>query len=422
MLVGMGEPYASDSAHDLAILIDVARQLGSTYELPALLKRIEIAARRALDCDRASVLLYDRPNHELYSLVATGVESLRFSAETGIAGEAARTGQPIVVPDAYADDRFNRAIDEQTGYTTRNLLTFPLVGHEGHVVGVLQVLNKQRGAFTPADVNLADALSKLVGVAVERQMLLEEYREKCRIEHDLSVAREIQQRLLPPTSPIVDGFDVAGWNRPADETGGDCFDYFTLDDARLVILVADATGHGIGPALIISQCRAMLRGVASFCDDVARIARHVNGLLHQDLPDDRFVTAFIGILDPRTQCLTYVSAGHGPLLHYHARTGETDELHATGMPMGILPQQDFDVEGPRRIEPGDVFALITDGFFEWAAPNAEQFGIERVAEVVRAMSNQPAADIIHALHERVRAFSQGTPQRDDLTAVILRRA
>jgi len=421
MLSIMQKDVPSDAARDLSVMIEVAQYLGSTFELTTLLHRVQDAALRTLGCDRATLFLYDPPSNELYSEVATGVKALRFSASAGIAGQAVQTRSAILVPDAYADSRFNRKIDEETGYRTRNMLTFPLIGHDGAVVGVLQVLNKKTGDFTAQDERLADALSKLAGVAIERQRLLEQYREKMRMERDLQLASQIQQRCLPAQNPSIEGYSIAGWNRPADETGGDCFDFIPMRDHRLAFLVADATGHGIGPALIIAQCRAMLRTVCCFCDDLKQIAVQVNRLLHDDLPDDRFVTVAFGILDPYKHTITYYSAGHGPLLLLHAATGRADIHNATGMPMAIMAQQEFDVAGPIYLESGDTFAVLTDGFFEWSDPSGELFGTERVLETIRKAKGADSAGTIQRIYEAARKFTKNTPQGDDLTAVIITR-
>ena len=405
----------------LAAMIDVTRDLGTTFDLTELLERVAAAAQRTLGCDRASVFLYDAAADELYSQVATGVEQLRFSAKSGIAGQAVQTRTAILVPDAYADPRFNRAIDAKTGYRTCNMLTFPLVGHDGSVVGVLQVLNKLDGDFTSTDEMLADALSKLAGVAIERQMLLEEYHAKCKLEHDLNIACEIQQSLLPAVAPQVPGYDIAGWNKPADETGGDCFDFWTMPDGGLAFLVADATGHGIGPALLVSACRAILRGVARLSDDLSVLTRHLNDLLCEDMPAGRFVTACFGILDPDTNMLACVGAGHGPQLHFHAATGAVEELPPTGPLFGVLPGADFEAPAPAVMASGDLFVVLTDGFHEWLGPGKTQYGMERVIETLSAHRDKPAAELIQHLYADVLRFAQGTPQQDDLTIVLIKR-
>ncbi|GMV98241.1 MAG: SpoIIE family protein phosphatase [Phycisphaerae bacterium] len=416
----MVDPH-SDAVHDLNVLIDVARQLGATFELLPLLRTIEQAGREALDCDRATVFLYDAGRDELYSKVATGTGEIRFSARLGIAGEAARTHSVILVPDAYQDPRFNPEIDRKTGYRTRNMLTVPLVAPDGEVMGVLQVLNKKSGEFHRNDEMVAAALGSLTGIAIKRQMLLDAAAEKMRLEKELDIARQIQQELLPKTAPSVPGFDIAGWNRPADSTGGDFYDYFPLGDGRWALTIADATGHGIGPAIIMAQCRALLRAVSESCDDLSRIAARVNNLLQQDLPADRFVTVFHGILDPGPCRLVYVSAGHGPLLHYRRTTGTVAKFNATTLPMGILPDADMPCAEPVVFEPGDIFVLLTDGLLEWARSDGEQYGEDRIAEIIARHHAEPAARLIEIVYQEVLRFGGGGPQMDDLTMVVVKR-
>lgn len=411
---------ADDTPHvrHLRRLLDITRQMAATTDLDALLQTIIDAAREVLACERASIFLYDAQEKALYSRVATGVGSIRFPADRGIAGAAATTRDVVNVADAYADDRFNPEIDRATGFRTRNLLTFPLENLDGELMGVLQALNKTGGPFTPEDEELARVLSAQAGVALHRHNLLEEFARKQRIERDLELARRIQQAQLPKTNPAVAGYEIAGWNRSADETGGDCYDFMTLPDGRLALLLADATGHGIGAALVIAQCRSLTRGMLSVTSDVATVAQRVNGILSHDLTDDRFVTAFIGVLDARRHVLEYVAAGQGPLLHIGA--DETQARGAGGMPFGIVPDASCPAER-FELAPGDVVALLTDGFYEAAAPGGEQFGQERVVTFIRERPDVPLSEAITALHAELVRFSAGAPQADDLTAVIIRR-
>ncbi|UCG17586.1 MAG: SpoIIE family protein phosphatase [Phycisphaerales bacterium] len=417
----MSESHLRQQVSHLTKLLDVSRAIGATIELQPLLKSIERAALEVLDCERATVFLYDRAGEELYSKVATGGQEIRFSAKRGIAGEAARTGRIVNVPDAYADARFNPDIDKTTGFRTRNVLAFAMTGYEGEVVGVLQVLNKQGGPFTADDETLASALSSLTGVALQRQMLLEQYAEKQRMQRDLFIACDIQQSLLPKQAPQVEGFDIAGWNRPADETGGDFYDFVELPDGRLGLLIADATGHGIGPALIVSECRAILRALASTTDDLETVIARANDLLFRDLDGGRFVTMFFGVLTPSASRIDYVSGGHGPLLLYRHQDGARLKLNATTMPLGIIPQIDAAPADPVVLESGDVFILVTDGFFEWANAEDEQFGVDRLFDLIHEHRSRSAADLISLLHEAVADFGRDTGQADDLTAIVVKR-
>jgi len=411
---------------DLEQILDVTRHLGAVTELDPLLAMVTSAATRVLNCERATVFLFDRISDELVSRSATGMQDaeireIRFPAGKGIAGEVCKSGKTINIPDAYADPRFNPEIDRRTGFRTRNMLTFPLSGHEGDIVGVLQVLNQRDGPFGPREEHLVPILGAQAGVAIQRQLLLEHFAEKQRIQRDLNIAREIQQGLLPESDPQLEGFDVAGWNRPADETGGDCYDFMPLADGALAITIADATGHGIGPALVIAEMRALFRATVSQTRDLGQVVTLVNRLLCEDLPDDRFVTAFFGLLAPAESSIRILSAGHGPILRFTAASSEIEEIQPHGIPVGIMGEMDYDAPDEMRFEPGDMLLMFTDGFTEYDRTDGEQFGNDRLFDLIRAHYRKPSAEIIKVVYDAVIAFSQGAPQRDDLTAVIVKK-
>ena len=429
----MGVNSQHDSAYDhdrrivdLERLLEVARKLGATVELDPLLEAIAAAATSVLECERATVFLYDRTANELCSRLATGIagaplSEIRFPASAGIAGEVALSGRAINIPDAYADPRFNREFDLRSGFVTRSMLSIPLSGYDGTTVGVLQVLNKHVGSFSSRDEEMAGFLGTQAGVAIQRQTLLEHFAEKQRIERDLNIARTIQQGLLPRQQPTHAGFDIAGWNQPADETGGDYYDFFQLSGGGLAITIADATGHGIGPALVVAETRALFRAVARQTQDLQRTVEEVNGLLCEDLPEGRFVTAFFGILTAAENGITFMSAGQGPLLVYSAATGTVTELPSQGLPLGLMADFGYEPAVEHPLAPGDVLVLLTDGFFEWARADGELFGEERVNDLIRRHHDRPATELIEILYRAVLDFSAGTPQYDDLTAVIVRR-
>ncbi len=409
---------SGSQVENLQRLLEVTRQMAATLDLTELLGTIIEATCEVLGCERATIYLYDRETNELYARVATGAESIRFPADRGIAGAAASGREVVNVPDAYADPRFNRDVDKQTGFRTRHLLTLPLENLTGELIGVLQALNKSTGPFGPEDEDLARVLSAQAGVALHRQALLDEHAEAERMTHDLDVARKIQRQLLPDANPVVEGYEIAGWNRSADETGGDCYDFIKLDNGRQAVLLADASGHGIGPALVIAQCRALVRALLATTDDLAAVCGRINQLLNDDLMSDRFVTAFIGILDGRRHRLDYASAGQGPLLF--VSTAGSELRCATGLPLAITCELGYEVES-FDFEPGAAAVLLTDGFYESESPSGELFGEQRVVDFVGASGDLPLDELILGLHEQVRLFSGDAPQADDLTAVLIRR-
>jgi phosphoserine phosphatase len=403
---------------NLRRLLDITRQMAVTFDLTELLGMIVRAACEVLECERATIFLYDPQTQELYSRVATGVEALRFPADRGIAGVAAQRRIVVHVPDAYADPRFNPEIDQRTGFRTRNLLTCPLDNLDGELMGVLQALNKSGGTFTPEDEDLARVLSAQAGVALQRFFLLEEYAEKQRMAHGLELARKIQQALFPKSSPQIPGYEIAGWNCSADETGGDCYDFIALDDGRYAFLLADATGHGIGAALVIAQCRSLVRAMLSVTQDLSAVAARVNQILCHDLMDDRFVTALIGVLDPQAHRLRYLAAGQGPLL-FVSPTG-VEARGAGGLPLAILNDSAFQVDHFDFV-PHAAAVLLTDGFYEATSLSGEQFGETRVIDFMQRRAALPLDTLIQELHAEVSRFTEGVPQADDLTAILIRR-
>jgi serine phosphatase RsbU (regulator of sigma subunit) len=241
------------------------------------------------------------------------------------------------------------------------------------------------------------------------------------IQHDLQVAQSIQQSLFPRDAPQLAGFDIAGWNRPADDTGGDYFDWKTLPDGKLVVSLADVTGHGIGPALLASVCHAYARSNFASALDLTTALERINQELGDDLTPGRFVTFVAAVCCPRCPEVELLSAGHGPILIYSRPEDRFTELNAQGLPFGILPFFRPDPAAHLQLQSGDLLLLATDGFFEWENDQGEQFGVQRMEGVVRASRDAASAEIITRLYENVIAFSNGTKQQDDLTAVVIKR-
>jgi serine phosphatase RsbU (regulator of sigma subunit) len=242
-----------------------------------------------------------------------------------------------------------------------------------------------------------------------------------RMNHDLDIARSIQQGLLPTHSPHLDDFEVAGWNQPADQTGGDYFDWQVLPDGLLAISLGDASGHGIGPALVTASCRAYAR--ASFLADGKQdgLLDRLNRLLANDLPANRFVTLAVAFLDLVSSRVKILSAGQGPILLYRYSDNRIEHIEAQGIPLGMIVGVKYSCATEMRLAPGDMLVLVTDGFYEWENPEGEEFGLARLEAVIRESRNDRAEEVIVRLRKAVANFCKGTEQKDDLTAVVLRR-
>jgi serine phosphatase RsbU (regulator of sigma subunit) len=246
-------------------------------------------------------------------------------------------------------------------------------------------------------------------------------RQLKQVERDFTIARSIQQSLLPKVRPRINGYEVAGWNRSADATGGDYFDWKRLDDGRLVVTLADVTGHGIGPALLASVCRAYARASFRDSEPLALTVQRINESFGEDLSPGRFATFVAVICEPGSGKLELLSAGHGPLFWYSRFNQRLEEFAAHDVPLGIVPKLTVQCSQVLSMQEGDIIFLITDGFLEWENDAGEQFGSARFAEVVRASCNLSPEEIIAQLYKAVEDFAAGTPQQDDLTAVVIKR-
>jgi sigma-B regulation protein RsbU (phosphoserine phosphatase) len=237
------------------------------------------------------------------------------------------------------------------------------------------------------------------------------------VNEQLRLARTIQQSYFPRSAPGIPGFELAGASYPAQETGGDYYDYFHLPGDRVGMVLADATGHGIGPALVMSQTRAYLQALLPQDLDVSEMATRLNNFLLADEHDARFVTLFLAKLDPDSATFAYASAGHrGCVL---GPDDNVEWLDATSIPLGIMPVF-VPSAPPRTLRAGQIVLLLTDGFEETLSPDGEPFGIERTLDVVRVNRHRPARAIVEALYESTRSFAQHTAQLDDITAVVLK--
>ena len=408
------------SVADMEAILAVTGKLAAPFDLGSMLREVVDAAKQVLRAERGSVWLYDPASDELVLEIATDIAQVRVSASAGLAGACARDRRIINVPDCYADERFNAEVDRGSGYRTRCMLTLPLVDHNDVLVGVMQVLNKVDGVFDANDEALATVLAAQCAVALQRVRMTVGLIQGEKMRLELETARVVQMSTLPSTMPAVGGYDVYGTFIPADLTGGDTFD-LAVDGSRLVIVLADATGHGIAPALSVTQMQAMLRMAFRLGANLDTAFMQVNNQLADTLPDDRFITAFVGVLDPATHRLRFHSGGQGPILHFRAATGDCTTYGPTSFPLGAMRLSALQPGGVLTLAPGDIVLLLSDGIYEYRGAHGEQFGQHRVETLVRNHQGLSAAALAGVLLDAVQHFAAGANQEDDMTVVLLKR-
>jgi serine phosphatase RsbU (regulator of sigma subunit)/predicted ester cyclase len=255
---------------------------------------------------------------------------------------------------------------------------------------------------------------------VAQAHLEQEVRKRERVEHDLRMARSIQQASLPKEVPALEGWRITPYYKPAREVGGDFYDFHLLPEGRLGLVVGDATGMGVSAALVMSTTCGMLRLAAQSHSSPSQMLQGVNEILFPNIPTNMFVTCFYAILNPKSGHLSYANAGHDlPYLH---RNGEAEELSARGMPLGLMSKMSYE-EKETTLHVGEAALLYSDGLVEAHDPEGEMFGFPRLRALLAEHSAEDERLVGDFLMEELYSFvGEGWEQEDDITLLTLKRS
>ena len=242
-------------------------------------------------------------------------------------------------------------------------------------------------------------------------------RQRDALEREMNVAREVQRELLPHGAPTLEGLELTGICRPAVAVGGDYYDYLQHGDGRPGLVIADISGKGVPAALLMASLQASVRSLFPTETTPGRLHERLNDALYHASSAARYATAFLADFDPGTRCLTYSNAGHLPALI--VRREETIRCEEGGLPIGLFEGSVYDT-GTLTLAPGDLLALFTDGVTEAPAPDGEEFGADRLAELLRAHLEHPLDAVLQAVLDALLDWSGPVEPHDDVTLVLAR--
>ncbi|HEY2973721.1 MAG TPA: SpoIIE family protein phosphatase [Pyrinomonadaceae bacterium] len=405
----------------LALISKVGVTLLSSSTLEQTLEQIVSLVFEAVPADRCLLMMRDEHSEELKVAVARlrdragEVGEIRVSRN--VMDEVVIRGKSVLTSDAQHDPRFASGTVVLQG--VRSVLAVPL-GVSEKVFGIIYADSPiAEGRFTEDHLKVLTTLASVAAIRVENARLVESRFQQERLERELQLAMEIQQRFQPTAPPSVPGYELQGISFPCYEIGGDYYDFIQREDGRLVIALGDVSGKGTAAALLMSSLHAAIHAQTGSHDTLVKTISAVNRYLAENIPSNRFVTLFYAELDPESGAVSFLNAGHNPPLIVHA-AGTVEQLASGGLPLGIKADADYR-EGRTHLRMGDVLVIYSDGVTEAASPSGEEFGPTRLYEVVSRNVDASAAGIRDRIESALTKFSQGTQAADDITLVIVKR-
>jgi serine phosphatase RsbU (regulator of sigma subunit)/pSer/pThr/pTyr-binding forkhead associated (FHA) protein len=407
----------------LTALSQASMALISNRPVNELLEFILELAFKVIKAERGVLMLKSPTGELVLEAVRTNQgpkasmnEEITFSRS--IADKVVREKVSILTNNALADPRF-RAQESIVSLGIRSAMCVPLWNEEA-VTGLIYVDSLIReNSFTQDDLTLLTSLANVAAIKLENAKLLEQMIEKQRMERELELARSIQQGQLPGESPKLPGWDLIGTNQPCYTIGGDYYDFIERPNG-LALALGDVSGKGAGAALMMMVLRAMVHFAAQGDTTVRDICGQTNSVMHHNSPPQFYVTFFLGDLDTKKGTLRYVNAGHIPPILYHRASDTIERLESGGTVLGLFDFAPF-VEGEVQLAPGDILVVFTDGLSEAWGEDEEEFGEERLAELVRANASLSAVDLEQLLQREVDAYTRGSRATDDRTVLIAKR-
>lgn len=417
-LLGAGEQAAPAGAplqwgSPIQALVRAGRELVERRPLPELFEVILQLALEAVGAQRGVVITFEKG-----ALTVQAARGDSFRISTAVRDRVLREKSSLLVSDVSADERL-RERGSIVYQGVRSLMAVPLQTDE-RVIGLIYV-DTPHGLrqFTAEDLNLLTVMANVAAIRIERERLAEVELAERQLAAELQQAAEIQRRFLPARAPDIPGLDLAGYNAPCRTVGGDYYDFLPYPGGRAGVVIGDVAGKGLPAALMMTSLQANVQALVESHPEPAGLLTRLNRALQGTCPDNRFVTLFYALVDSAAGELIYANGGHNRPLLARAN-GDIVSLEEGGPVLGILPSvayQQFRV----GFDPGDALLLYSDGVTEAANAAGEEFGEERLAQVLSASRQAGAEQIVDAVHDAVEAWLAGDPPADDITVVVARR-
>jgi sigma-B regulation protein RsbU (phosphoserine phosphatase) len=410
------------------ILSDLSEDVRTMVETKPLLETVSTKISESLHVPQIALLLKKGNDFQpAYALGYENAPTIEFSEDDKTI-EKLKKNEPLVI---YQDDEESwtnediQAGEREKLQSLNSQLLLP-IGSKNGLSGVISLSPKRsEEPYSPNDLRLLKSVAAQTGLALENSRLTEaiahETGQKERLNRELEIAREVQERLFPQELPPTEGLDYIGACRPALGVGGDYYDFLELPEGNFGIAIGDVSGKGIGASLMMASLQASLRGQAIHCgSDLAALMKHVNTLVYEASTANRYATFFYAQLNLKTRKLIYVNAGHNPPFVLH-KNGEVSRLEEGGAVVGMLPTMFINyTQGEIQLEPGDLLVGYTDGISEAMNPAEEEWSEDAMLEELKAVYDKPSEEILTHIVACADKFADGAKQHDDMTMIIVK--
>jgi len=410
---GLDKTYIIQGNPQMQALIRAGRELAGHRPLNELFEVIMDLSMEAVMAGRGVLMTLEGEQ-----LVVRAARGAGFKISGTVRDRVLKEKSSLLVRDAQRDQalKAQMSIVQQK---VRSMIAVPLQTND-RVIGLIYMDSPDMiREFTREDLGLLTVMANVAAIRIEHARLNEIELAERAMAKELEQAALIQRGLLPSASPRIAGLDIAGKTSSCRTVGGDYYDYLSFPDGRVAMLVGDVAGKGMPASLLMSSLQARVMVLFENGDDLAQKITRLNKSTCASCPDNRFITFFMTVADPATGELVYTNAGHNPPLLVRA-AGGVEQLQGGGMILGILPMATYQ-ESRINMGPGDILVLYSDGVTEAVNPKDEDFGEQRLGELVASLKDRPAIEIVNAIHAGVAVFTEGAPPADDITVVIARR-
>lgn len=405
----------------LRMLLDITKKISQSLDLDEIISQVMDTLEWLLPYDAAGIYAIEQDENG-YIFKSKMIRGYRITFEQvephlklgeGFIGFVAQTGESIICTNVHEDPRYFPARKR-----TNSEMVTPIIVNE-EVVGVFDLESDKFDAYDEDDLAVLQMLATQVAIIIEKAKLHEQLVEKKRLQAQIEIARQVQLTLLPEKDPTLLGFDISAYNFPTDEVSGDYYDWVKIFDDQIGIVIADASGKGIPASLLMSFLRASLRALAQIGYAPHIAFSKVNDLVWDSVEGNQFITAIYGFLDGTNKTFVYSNAGHNPPFVVR-QDGSIKHIDYGDLPLGMFQNKRYH-QHFLRLARNDTLVLYTDGLTEATNKNGEEFGVNRLAEIVVAGKHLPARELIDFIHNGVLEFSQGKILDDDATILIIKR-